>query len=61
MNITSSTQTQYTHSTNKSSQNNEVDKECKDQKILPVDELLDEEGNEFLNKLIAGMSEEDSN
>ena len=60
MQVTSNSNSAYTSNTNKSSQSKGVDEETKS-KILTTEELLDEEGNEYFNELLAGMSDEDQN
>ncbi|MFT5661291.1 MAG: hypothetical protein ACI9TV_001937 [Sulfurimonas sp.] len=57
MNVTSTSQTQYSTATNKTNNNKEDD-----YRGLPtIEELLDEDGNALLNELVAGMSEKDAN
>ena len=55
MQVTANSNNIYTSNTNKVSQN----KEEKAGNILPLDKLLDEEGSNFLDELLVGMSEED--
>lgn len=56
MNVTSAIQTQYTAATNRTNNSREIEKRDKANRILPLDELIDEEGMEVLNNLLDGMS-----
>jgi len=56
MNVTSAIQTQYTAATNRTNNSREIEKRDEANRILPLDELIDEEGMEVLNNLLDGMS-----
>lgn len=56
MNATSAIQTQYTAATNRTNNSREIEKRDEANRILPLDELIDEEGMEVLNNLLDGMS-----
>lgn len=56
MNVTSAIQTQYAAATNRTNNSREIEKRDEANRILPLDELIDEEGMEVLNNLLDGMS-----
>ena len=56
MNVTSAIQTQHSAATNRTNNSREIEKRDEANRILPLDELIDEEGMEVLNNLLDGMS-----
>ena len=57
MNVTSTTQTQYTQATNKSKNNEEIHDPFKGQDYIL--NTLDEEGNKLLNNILTGKTDEE--